>query len=586
VCRAQTSIKVLPREDGDKEIAEIRSELIRSIELQSKAQRIYAQAFEQAVTCGVGNFRVDLDYAREDAFDRDLFIRGIANPLAVSWDPMSADPTGRDAEYCFVQDRIRHDEYRERFKAEPTDALNEDSNGNKSGDWYDSETVRVVEYWKMSEKPKTIAMLQDGSVVDMATKPQLPLMINPATQKPYMREVSCRYATRVLTNGKEELEAAFELKIPRVPIIRVMGREVWIDNRRVRFGLVRFARDPQRLKNYMRSVWAQKLMSAPRYNWMAPASAVAGRQGDYSDVLVYNDDATLAPVAMTQNQLADFLTGAQVFAQDMKDTTGLHDASLGMRSNETSGVAIRARQGEGDNATIVYHDNMNSAQQEAGEVINELIPQVFDTARTVRLLGADDAVRLLRVNDPNAAGDQAYPQDKNYDLSTGRYDVQISTGVAFETKRAESAAHMMEIASRNPKFAEIVPDFMVKALDLPHADEMAERFKRTVPKEILGEEEDESPEEQQEKAEAAQLQKEMASLAQRKAVAETEKAEADARRAEAEAAKAASEAEEMKAALALKGAHLATMAEDADDMGEDLPAPHEIPEPPMGEEMM
>lgn len=579
-----TSIKVLPREDGDKEIAEIRSELIRSIELQSKAPRVYAQSFEQAVTCGVGNFRIDLDYAREDVFDRDLFIRAIPNPLAVLWDPMSGDPTGRDAEFCFVQDRIRHDDYRAKFKAEPTDALNVDSNGNTTGDWIDSETVRVAEFWKMSDKPLTIAMQMDGSIIDITGKKASDLLgqlaINPATQKPYLRETSCRYATRILTNGKEELDEPFELKIPRLPIIRVMGREVWIDNKRVRFGLVRFARDPQRLKNYMRSVWAQKLMSAPRHNWMGPAGAFEGRQGDFSDVLIYNDEAKFPPTPMTQNQLADFLTGAQVFAQDMKDTTGLHDASLGMRSNETSGVAIRARQGEGDNATIIYHDNMDSAQQEAGEVINALIPTVFDTPRTVRLIGQDDAVRLIRVNDEAAAQSPDYPQDKGYDLSTGRYDVQITTGTAFETKRVEAAANMMEMARAAPQIFAVAGDLIAKAQDWPGADEIAERIKRTVPPQYLGDDEtndDKDPEAAQAAAQKAQqaeqMQQAAADMEMKLKQAEVNKAEAEARKANAEADKAEAEAQQLNAEMALKGAHMAevaSMGEEDDELG-DMP---------------
>lgn len=555
----QTSIKVLPREDGDKEVAEIRSELIRSIELQSKAQRVYAQAFEQAVMCGQGAFRIDLDYAYEDAFERDIFIRSINNPLAVLWDPLSGDVTGRDAEFCFVEEMIQKEDYKARFNQEPSDLLG-DSQLQTDG-WVAENTVRIAEYWQMTEKPKTVAMLADGSVMDVTgidtktfqltidpqtsqpvgiiahpeTKQPVKLMINPSTGEPYVRETQCKYATRTLTNGKEPLEDPLELKLPRLPIIKVTGREVWVADKRVRFGLIRAARDQQRLKNYLRSVAAEKLMFAPRHSYLVEQGSITGMERDYgSNVLEYKKGAT-PPQEATLNNLQALVQMSEMFAQDMKDVTGIHDASLGVRSNETSGVAIRARQGEGDIATVVYHDHMNESQCEAGEVINALIPIAYDTARTLRLIGADDSIRLLRVNDPGAAANPQLPQDKNYDLSLGRYDIQVTTGAHFETKRAEDAANLMELANKSEAFASVVPDLIVKALDIRHADEMAERLKRTVPQHILGDEEEETEEQKAEKQEAAQLQKAMAKLAYDKADAEARKAVADAVKAEKEA---------------------------------------------------
>jgi hypothetical protein len=98
----EVAAKVLPNEEADKETADVRSELIRSVEVRSKAQRTYLSSFTSMVNCGISNFRVDLDYAYDDVFERDIFIRPIPNPLAVLWDPRASDPTGRDAQYCFV----------------------------------------------------------------------------------------------------------------------------------------------------------------------------------------------------------------------------------------------------------------------------------------------------------------------------------------------------------------------------------------------------------------------------------------------------------------------------------------------------
>ena len=445
----QTSIKVLPKEDGDKVVAETRSELIRSIELQSKAQRVYLQAFGAAASCGIGNFRISLEYAREDAFERDIFIRSIPNPLAVLWDPMSTDPTANDASFCMVEDRVQRDDFKRKYGKDAASYFDGQNNDLIADGWLDDETVRVVEYWQLDERPAVIAMMQDGSVKNVTDIPRenwLPMvLVN--NGKPMIREdAKCTYATMTMTNGRDQLGEKFEMKLPRLPIIKVSGREIWVGERRVRFGLTRFARDPARLKDYWRSILAEKLMLSPRANFIGPVSAFKGLAKDWPNTLQYNDDATAAPQPMTQNDLAAIMQEAQFCSQDMKDVTGLHDASLGMKSNETSGIAIQRRQNEGDIATIHYRTNMLASMEEGGEVINAMIPQAYDTARTIRTVGVDDAVKLVKINDPMD------PESVN--LATGRYDVTISTGPAYATQAQEQATQLMELASRNQKFAE------------------------------------------------------------------------------------------------------------------------------------
>jgi hypothetical protein len=542
----QTSIKVLPREDGDVKIADVRSELIRSIELQSRADRVYANTFEAMVTCGLSNFRIDLDYAYDDAFERDLFIRAIPNPLAVQWDPFAGDPTARDAEWCFVSDMIPKDEFKRRFKDAKESSL--DSADMKESGWINENGVRVSEYWTMTEKPVTIALMNDGKTLDISKMKEREYkgrLFLDQSGNPRIRETKCKYASMVLTNGFEELSDPFELKLHRIPIIRCSGREVWIGDKRVRFGLVRFARDPQQLKNFWRSVVAEMLLKAPRANFIAPAGAIAGRQSDWTDVLEYNPfDASGAPLpppsAVTNSNLAAYINEAQMCSNDMKETTGIHEAELGMRSNETSGVAIRQRQQQGDLATIIYHDNMNAAMQEAGEVLNALIPIVYDTARTVRTVGSDDAVKLVRVNDPNA--------DEHIDLSVGRYDVTVSTGPTYATRRQEAGAQMMELSSRAPQLLEVAGDLIVDTLDIPNGDKIAERVKRGMNPSILGDDandnltDEEKAQKQQAAQQAQQMQQMQAALAMRAATAETELKEAQTEEAKARAMLSAAQA--------------------------------------------
>lgn len=536
----ETSITVLPREDGDVKIAETRSELIRSIELQSKAERVYASSLAQSSSCGISNFRVDIDNAYEDAFVRDIFIRDIPNPLAVKWDPLAHDPTARDATFCFVGDEVRDDEYKRRFPKAARPSLIQSEAG--SG-WAKNNTVMLPEYWRIDERTRTVGMTADGKTIDLTDidrKKWPKLAIDPETNQPILNDkAKCKYAVMVLTNGIEPLTDPFELKLHRLPIIRVMGREVWTENGRYRFGIGRCVRDSQRMKNYLRSIRAELLMKMPRENWIAQANSIAGREGDWDGALVYNE-GTQKPDQITLEGVTALLGEEQIYTQDMMDTTGMHEASRGMPSNEKSGIAIRARQEEGDIATVVYHHHMTAAQQEAGEVVNALIPTVFDTARTLRTVGVDGAVKMVRVNDP------AHPE--SIDIGLGRYDVTIATGPRYQTRRQQTSDMLMQLVQAYPPLAQIAGDLIIRSQDVPEADKIADRVKRMIPPNVLGDdaEDDKSPEEmaqqKEQAAQAEQLQQATTMLEMQAKQAETRLKVAQAEKAEAEALKAKAEA--------------------------------------------
>lgn len=563
----QTAIKVLAREDADVDIADIRSDLIRNIENQSRAQRVYNQAFEQEVICGIGNFRVDLDYADDDVFDRDIFIRPIPNALAVTWDYMSVDPTGRDAYHCFVDDMLPKKAYEKRWPGKPPSNLGTQVQTDCSIDgWITAGTVRVTEYWRMIEKTRVIALMADGKVIDITDKEpeeyEAQLYRDPLTGQARTRKVQRKYAQMHLITGFCILEGPYEIPLNRLPIIRCNGREVAVGDARVRFGLVRFAKDPQRLKNFWRSVAAEMLSKAPRNQWLASSDAVEGRESDFRSahltgdpLLIYNKNASAPPELQPGPQVpAAVLNEAQINAQDMKDVTGIHDASLGIQSNETSGIAIQRRQQEGDVATIVYHDNMNAAVQEAGDIVNQLIPLVYDTARTIRVIGPDEEHRLVRINDPN--------DPDSIDLAKGKYDVTIATGPAYMTRRLEAANSMLEAVRVDPQLMQVAGDLIAKAQDWPDADQIAERIKRTIPPQILGDEEQDgqpaqpNPEQQaaaQQQAMQMQAQQQQMQMELQKQQAELEKAQADAVKAQAQAREAFSNALKAEAEAAQAG---------------------------------
>lgn len=533
------AIKVRPAEDADKDLAEVREGLIRAIERDSDAQGVYTNAGQNQVGCGIGNFRINLKYATDDGFDMDIKVDAIPNAFAVVWDPQSTERTGRDAGYCFVQDEMPRKLYEDTYGTTLASGLEVPLHDTEG--WYTRDMVRVTEYWIVKETPRELALLDNGLVLEAD---KVPKGIKPKRTRKSLKRSVCMY----LITGQKILKGPIEYDIDRPPIIRVQGWEISIGDKRVRWGLVRFARDPQRLQNYWRSISAEMLALAPKGKWVLNESQ-EGDADEFRDALK-SDDPVLtftgatAPTYIPPPTLnTAVLQESTLNAQDMKDVTGLHDASLGAQSNETSGKAILARERQGDTATYIYHDNLHAAIQEGGRVINQLIPPVFDTARTIRILGQDEATKVQRINDPN------HPE--SIDINQGKFDIVVETGPSYSTKRVEAAESMMQFVQAVPAAAAAASDLIAQAQDWPLADKIAERLKAMLPPQVLAAsgEDDQTQEGQQlraQQAQQAQRQDEAQQMAQHLEFSEK-----------------AAKVDDIRAAAALKDAQAKKLAAEA-----------------------
>jgi hypothetical protein len=549
------SIRVLPAEDGDKDVAEVRTGLIRHIENASNATSVYIQAAELQVITGQGAWQVALDWADAESFSQDILIKAVSGPIATVWDPMSKERTGRDAEYVYELYDIPRKEFERKYPDKSLSPMTGDiPDGTGLTDWNTRDTIRLAAYWVMKDKPGMLYRdPQTGDVIDVTGNEEFKASLEAGlVDKADTRKTKKRYACRYLLSAAEILEGPYELPIDRVPIIRCVGHITDTGTNRYRWGLVRQAKDAQRLKNYWRSTAAELLALQPAAVWVADAKAVEGREDDFrygvataDPLLIKNTGGELEriqppafPAAIHQE--------AQINTDDMKAVTGIYDSSLGARSNETSGKAILARERQGDVATYIYHDNLKASVQETGRLINQLIPIAYDTPRTIRVLGEDMSAKIQRINDPN--------NPESVDINVGKYDVVVSTGPSFTTKRVEAAESMMAFVQAVPAAGALVADLIASAQDWPMAEQFAKRLKAMLPPQAAQADDDEEPNEQQ--MQAMQMQQQQAQEQQQavqakmsaditKAQAEARQAEADAVRAEAEAMKAQIEAQSM-----------------------------------------
>jgi hypothetical protein len=553
------AINVMPADGAaSPEIAEIYEGLIRQIEYASDASSVYESAGELAAACGIGHFRILADYEDGETFDQCIRLERIPNPFAVYWDPAARMPTRSDAEWCFITTAME----KEAFKAQYPDARSVDVSvdGTPANlvQWVQGEKVIIAEYfWKDYETYK-LHMLADGRTVRQLAEGEV------AERTRDVREPVIRW---VKMSGVEVLEGPEVFPSKYLPVIAVTGEEWSLGETLYRSSVIRYAKDPARIYNYAASTQAEVIALQPKAPFVGTVKQFTGLEKFWNEAnkanrpyLPYNPDekAPGAPQRQTPPVSSEgLLTQMQLAIEDMKRTTGIYDAAIGARSNETSGVAIDARKEESQNATSIYADNVVKAVTQAGRVLVDMIPRIYDAERTIRILKPDDEEELVAVNQIFMV---TTPQGIGYkvqnDLGAGKYDVRVSVGPNYSTRRQESAEGMLAFMQAVPQAASLTADLVAKAQDWPDADQFAERLKKALPPGVADDETQPDVQamvQQQTQQMMPQLMEQvMQSAEARKAEAEVAEAEADAMKAQAEAQRARIEAQLKELELALR----------------------------------
>lgn len=476
--------KVIADEDGDEDTAEIYEGIIRNIEAVSHAERAYDGAFNYSCAGGYGAWRITTDYKDDDDFEQDIFIKPIANPFAAFCDPNAKEFDRRDADFWFIKDRMHKSKFEQKY---PDADISEYFSSGEQADllqWYEGDDVVIAEYWYKVPTKKTIVQLSDGRVVSLEdyTKFESVLAQQQITKKNQKTIDSYDIKMEIVT-GTQRLEGPYDWAGKFIPIIPLWGDLINVEGRDIWSGAVRFAKDGQRLFNYEQSTLIELVAKQPQSPLTAPAEAIKGYEADYENlsdsdvpVLPYNyvpgapnggKPERIQP-AMFPAAWANLSAEA---SDNIKATLGIYDASLGARSNETSGVAINQRKAQGTVANFVYIDNLAKSLAYTYEILVDLIPLVIDTERVLRILGQDGAKKWITVN--KAVQDpQTGQMVVMNDLTRGKYSVTCKAGPSFTTQREELAAAAMQLSNNPGPYGLMWQYVYVSNSDLPGADEV------------------------------------------------------------------------------------------------------------------
>lgn len=526
--------------DASAESAQVYEGVIRHIEYQSNAVDAYDTALEFQVKTGIGYWRVVTEYAGDDSFDQEIFIRRIRNPMSVYLDPDIKEVDGSDAKFGFIFDDMTRKAFERKYPAFKDDVA--DGTFGEHNEWYGKDSIRVAEYYRITYEKDTLFAMPVPNGIGGVHTAMVTLSELKAGEKGLAELVQADKGIQRRTIQKEKVEwylIAGDKVIDRsiwpgstVPIVRVVGEETIIDGKLDRKGHVRNLKDPQRMYNYWSSGAVEYVALQTKTPYVAGARSIEGYESFWETAntenhayLPYNDiDDQGNPLPAPQRidppvMSAAYIQGMQASAEEMKMVSGQNDPLMGAPSNEISGVAIGKRAKQADRATMHYRDNQAKAVRYTGKILVDIIPKIYDTPRTIRILaedGSDDTVKI----DPNQqAPMQEMPKqdgtdgvDRAFNPAMGRYEVVAESGPSYATKREEAFDAMSQQALQDPQFMAIAGDLYFQAADFPLAPEIAERYKNNIPANVRGE--GPAPELQQAQQQIQQLQAQLAAAMQ------------------------------------------------------------------------
>lgn len=471
-------IKFIPAEDGDKDSAEVYEGLARHIQYDSEAQVAYETAAEYAAGGGFGYFRFLTKYCNEGedavkdpahAFDQDLKVIPVLDPMSV-YGILLPSLFGMEPTYGFVIEELPKEEFKAMYpKADASQDW--DSAAKCASAWFGTETVKVAEYWYTEETSEVVKQGDKERTVKVS-------------------KVKC-----AKINGAEILEPETEWVGYCIPIIPVLGKQIIVDGKPQLLSVVRFQRDPQRMINYYKTRIAETMATAPISPYIGQEGIFAGHEQEWATAnstlapyLEYRAfDINGKPAEKPQRQVYEppIQSLSEAAAQeidDMKATAGIYDASLGKQSNETSGIALARRQQQSNITNMHFMDNLGRAYNKGGKVIADVIPKIYDAPRMVRILGEDETPKVVKINEQWQQDE--YSDPKHYKIGgegIGKYDVVVTMGRAFSTKRMESFDMMSQVLQGQPGLINVVGDIFFKNSDVAGADQLADRFKKMLP---------------------------------------------------------------------------------------------------------
>ena len=502
---------------ADQKTAQVISGVVRHIEVNSNADHAYDNGFDYAVRMGWGYWRVNTKYVREDSFDQEIFIDPVDNPFTVYWDPNSIAPDGSDAEKCLITTMMPKEVFRQQFpNFDDGTSFTQRGTGDSQSEWITKEDIRLAEYFYTVREKATLYHLSDGTMKfadgkDFFERISLAGMTVIDERPSFKKTIKWKKMTAIEVIEERDWPGRY------IPVVPVYGRHVVIGNKRKKFGMIRHAKDPQRMYNFWQTSLTESIALAPKAKWIMAEGQDEGHENEWAQANVKStpylrykqrdiDGQPAPPPTRLQPEPppAGVITAASTINDDLQAIMGIFDPNQ-MPTGNISGKALNGQQQQIDLTNFDYYDNLTRSISHTGKIILDLIPKIYDSERVLRIIGDDGKPELITLNERTAVGKVLN------DVTVGEYDVVMETGPGYNSKRQEAVDSMMGMLSADPSLMQTAGDLIFRNMDFPGADIIADRLATLNP---LSQVDDKSPIPPQVQMQLAQSQQQMQQMGQ------------------------------------------------------------------------
>ena len=472
----------------DAKMAQMITGICRHVEVNSNADHAYDTAFDFAVRMGWGYWRVTTDYVRPDSFDQEIYIKPIDNPFTVYFDPNSVAPDGSDAEKCLITVVMAKENFRKMYPdADDGGSFSARGTGDSNSEWVTKHDIRIAEYFYTRIESTHLVLLSDGTSAyedELPNKETMDLagIYEVSKRKTFRKAIKwCKVtAMEVLEEGTWAGKY--------IPVVPTYGQQCVVDNKRKRFGLVRMAKDPQRMYNFWQTSMTESVALAPKAKWIMAEGQDENHEQEWASAnntsyayLRYkqtdiNGQAAPPPIRQVPEQPpAGIMVAAQSITQDLQAVVGIFDPSQ-LPQGMISGKALNGQQMQTDMTNFHYYDNLTRSIAHTGRIILDLIPKIYSAERVMRIIGDDGKPELVTINQRTGQQDENGVEMLLNDVTIGEYDVVMETGPGYNTKRQEAVDSMMSLLAADPNLMAQAGDLIFRNMDFPGADVIADRL--------------------------------------------------------------------------------------------------------------
>ena len=502
---------------ADQKTAQVISGVVRHIEVNSNADHAYDNGFDYAVRMGWGYWRVNTKYVREDSFDQEIFIDPVDNPFTVYWDPNSIAPDGSDAEKCLITTMMPKEVFRQQFPGfDDGTSFTQRGTGDSQSEWITKEDIRLAEYFYTVREKATLYHLSDGTMKfadgkDFFERISLAGLTVIDERPSFKKTIKWKKMTAIEVIEERDWPGRY------IPVVPVYGRHVVIGNKRKKFGMIRHAKDPQRMYNFWQTSLTESIALAPKAKWIMAEGQDEGHENEWAQANVKStpylrykqrdiDGQPAPPPTRLQPEPppAGVITAASTINDDLQAIMGIFDPNQ-MPTGNISGKALNGQQQQIDLTNFDYYDNLTRSIAHTGKIILDLIPKIYDSERVLRIIGDDGKPELVTLNERTAVGKVLN------DVTVGEYDVVMETGPGYNSKRQEAVDSMMGMLAADPSLMQTAGDLIFRNMDFPGADIIADRLATLNP---LSQVDEKSPIPPQVQMQLAQSQQQIQQMAQ------------------------------------------------------------------------